>query len=105
MSIFVFWIQKDTTPAAPDAHWFTDGDFMKAMGFMESLRKDGHSHVCMSTELAGNAGKPGVDAVVDGKTPDGETYDWSKQGRAGKLTRAEKAANAVLKAMNEDPKP
>jgi hypothetical protein len=31
-----------------------------------------------------HVGKPGVDAVVDGKTPDGQDYDWSKAGRAGK---------------------
>jgi hypothetical protein len=32
-------------------------------------------------------GKPGVDAVVDGKTPDGHDYEWSKAGRAGKPRR------------------
>ncbi|OYX96529.1 MAG: hypothetical protein B7Y74_00955, partial [Novosphingobium sp. 35-62-5] len=34
--------------------------------------------------LKGSDGyQAGVDAVTDGKTPDGHDYDWSKAGRAG----------------------
>ena len=37
----------------------------------------------MASENTEHVGKQGVDAVVDGKTPDGQAYDWSKAGRAG----------------------
>lgn len=33
-----------------------------------------------TTEIVG---KFGVDSVVDGKTPDGVTYDWNKASRIG----------------------
>jgi hypothetical protein len=29
----------------------------------------------------------GVDSVVDGKTPDGVTYDWNKNSRIGRVKR------------------
>ena len=35
-------------------------------------------------------GKPGVDAVVNGHTPDGHVYEWSKAGRAGKPRKHDK---------------
>jgi hypothetical protein len=38
----------------------------------------------MASENAQSVGRPGVDAVVNGKTPDGHDYDWSKADRAGK---------------------
>jgi hypothetical protein len=44
----------------------------------------------MVAEDPRQVGKPGVDAVVDGKTPDGHDYEWSKTGRAGKPRRHDK---------------
>ena len=32
-------------------------------------------------------GKFGVDSVVDGKTPDGVTYDWNKASRIGRVKK------------------
>jgi len=33
------------------------------------------------------AGKFGVDSIVDGKCPDGVTYDWNKASRIGQTKR------------------
>jgi hypothetical protein len=44
----------------------------------------------MVAEDPSQVGKPGVDAVVDGKTPDGHDYEWSKAGRAGKSRKHDK---------------
>ena len=33
-------------------------------------------------------GRFGVDSVVDGKCPDGITYDWNKSARIGRVKRA-----------------
>ena len=33
-------------------------------------------------------GRFGVDSVVDGKCPDGITYDWNKSQRIGRVKRA-----------------
>jgi hypothetical protein len=32
-------------------------------------------------------GKFGVDSIVDGKCPDGVTYDWNKASRIGRVKR------------------
>jgi hypothetical protein len=44
----------------------------------------------MVAEDPSHIGKPGVDAVVDGKTPDGHDYEWSMAGRAGKSRKHDK---------------
>jgi hypothetical protein len=44
----------------------------------------------MVAEDPNQIGKPGVDAVVNGKTPDGQDYDGSKAVRAGKPRRHDK---------------
>lgn len=44
----------------------------------------------MVAEDPNQVGKPGVDAVAEGKTPDGHVYDWSKADRAGKPRRHDK---------------
>lgn len=58
-----------------------------ALTLLEDLRKQGMRHVCMSVENQDSVGKPGVDTIANGKTPDGEVYDWSKQHRAGATRR------------------
>lgn len=57
----------------------------EALGMTEMQRKAGRRFVTMASEDPNSVGKLGVDSVVDGKTPDGEVYDWSKAGRAGKM--------------------
>ena len=37
-----------------------------------------------TTEIVGHFG---VDSVVDGKTPDGITYDWNKASRIGRVKK------------------
>ena len=37
-----------------------------------------------TTEIVGMFG---VDSVVDGKTPDGVTYDWNKASRIGRVKK------------------
>ena len=88
MSIVVFYLRADGTPAKYD---YADKDFGLAMKEMESLRSQGMTHVCMSSQLEGQVGKPGVASIVDGKTPDGHDYDWTKQGRAGRMRAADYA--------------
>jgi hypothetical protein len=67
----------------------------------EILRKTGMRHVCISSELDEHIGKPGVSSVVDGKTPDGLPYEWSKAGRAGR-TRASDATKQTTATRNGD---
>jgi len=52
-----------------------------ALKLMEVKRKEGMRHVSMSVENSDSVGQPGVDSIVDGKTPDGHAYEWSKQHR------------------------
>lgn len=81
--IIIYYTDKS---AVACSERFEDIEFTQAMELMELLRRAGHSHVCMSCEFADSVGKPGVDSVHDGKTPDGELYTWSKQYRgAGPL--------------------
>jgi len=78
MSIAVFWIDE---VMEAQHQYFADADFVKALKVVEEKRKMGYEHVCMSTQLAGNIGKPGVSSVENGKTPDGHNYEWSKKHR------------------------
>ncbi|MEI8168359.1 MAG: hypothetical protein WCG50_01705 [Rhodoferax sp.] len=62
----------------------------KALELVKEKRNAGYSFVTMVAEDPNQVGKPGVDAVVNGKTPDGEDYEWSKAGRAGTPRRSDK---------------
>jgi hypothetical protein len=79
MSIVVFYLSKDEHQ--PRCERFKDDEYTLAMKVVADLRKLGEQHVSISLQLADNIGKPGVDAVTDGKTPDGHDYEWSKQHR------------------------
>ena len=65
-------------------------DLVQALQITKEKRDAGYTFVTMASENPQNVGKQGVDAVVDGKTPDGQDYDWSKAGRAGKPRRGDK---------------
>lgn len=90
----VYWMYDNIRPNA-----LQHADMNAAMAFMEGLRKravtDKFSAITMCSEMSNQVGKMGVDAVVDGKTPDGEVYDWSKAGRAGKMRHSERIAPPV----------
>lgn len=62
----------------------------RALDIVKEKRNAGYSFVTMVAEDPNHVGKPGVDAVVDGKTPDGQAYEWSKAGRAGLPRRHDK---------------
>ena len=55
-------------------------DMAYALKKVESLRKSSaNSAICIASENPNQVGKMGVDAVVDGKTPDGMEYTWMKR--------------------------
>jgi hypothetical protein len=55
-------------------------DMAAAMRKVEELRRSPvFSAICVAAENPNQVGKMGVDAVVDGKTPDGEAYTWVKR--------------------------
>lgn len=65
-------------------------DLVQALQITKDKRDAGYHFVTMVSENTQHVGKPGVDTIVDGKTPDGQDYDWSKAGRAGKPRRNDK---------------
>lgn len=87
MSICIFWLERDGNEDKHTAchREFTDKQIVPALTFCRDIRTQTDrpeiivSHVTMSTELSDMVGKAGVDAVVDGKTPDGVDYSWVKR--------------------------
>lgn len=79
----VFWFN-----AGPDCEFFEPSQMTEALARMAELRKiEGNQFVGFVSQDANRVGKDGVDSIVDGKTPDGQPYEWSKAGRAGKTRR------------------
>lgn len=87
MGIVVYWLEGESEAALPVCQCFGSKELTQALACAEERRRAGHRHVSISTELDGSVGRPGVSAVEGGRTPDGEPYDWSKAGRAGKVRR------------------
>ncbi|WP_312416767.1 hypothetical protein [Comamonas sp.] len=95
MGIVVFYLRnnaEDAEGVPPDwqPQWlaYSDQQMSEALAQCQRLRADPrHAHVVMSSELRDMVGQIGVAAVEDGRTPDGEHYDWSKAGRAGMSRR------------------
>lgn len=85
MSYVVYWLDCGDDGYAPEPvvghEEFTDLQMTEALAFMQRLRNAGMRHVTFSAENPNSVGKAGVDSVVDGKTPDGHDYEWSKQHR------------------------
>jgi hypothetical protein len=84
MSIIVYWIQPATSEMFPNmseprARSFRASELKEALDFCQQQRAAGLRHVSLSSENADSIGKPGVDSVVDGKTPDGHDYNWMKR--------------------------
>ena len=82
--IVIFYLRQD---GSPDTYEYADTNFPQAVTMMETLRKQGMTHVCMSTAFENQVGKPGVASVENGLTPDGQIYDWSKQHRGAGPTK------------------
>ena len=75
MTIFkVYWTED--FDKAYSANFDNLSDALRAT---ETLRKKNLKFVTMVSEDTGNIGKPGVDSVQDGRTPDGVEYSWTKR--------------------------
>ena len=78
----IYWTDEDNQAQGQVA-----AGLVQALQITKDKRDAGYSFVTMASENTQHVGKQGVDAVVDGKTPDGQAYDWSKAGRAGSPRR------------------
>lgn len=89
MSIVVYWLEPvpEGEPVDARCQTFADDELKAALDWVEARRRAGMAHVSLSTDFSHHVGRPGVAAVEDGKTPDGQAYEWSKAGRAGKPRR------------------
>ena len=81
----IYW-----TDNAQQVHGQETAEIVQALQIPKTKRDAGYTFVTMVSENPQHAGKPGVDTVVDGKTPDGEDYDWSKAGRAGRPRKSDR---------------
>ncbi|MDN4061337.1 hypothetical protein QPK31_24255 [Massilia sp. YIM B02769] len=75
----VYWTMVEETETTPHAQAFGTEEMVKAMGFMEALRKrqragEGVRFVTMCSEHPDVVGHPGVDVT-------GPEYDWKKRRR------------------------
>ncbi len=91
MSIVVYWLSHTGAEPAPHFQAFGDGELSKALALTAELNRQAPavSHVTSCGQPIDLVGKLGVDSIVDGKTPDGHNYDWSKAGRAGRVRAAD----------------
>jgi hypothetical protein len=81
----IYWIDENNRAHAEEA-----AEIAQALQITKDKRDAGYRFVTMASESSQNVGKQGVDTIVDGKTPDGHDYDWSKAGRAGRPRRNDK---------------
>lgn len=81
----IYWTGPHNEACSQDEELLT-----RALSIVKEKRDAGYAFVTMVAEDPRHVGKPGVDAVVDGKTPDGHAYEWSKAGRAGKPRKHDK---------------
>ena len=75
----VYWTVIEETDSRPHAQAFGTDEMVKAMGFMEELRKrqrsgEGVRFVTMCSEHPDLVGHPGVDVT-------GPDYNWKKRRR------------------------
>ena len=78
----IYW-----TDNAQQVHGQETAEIVQALQITKTKRDAGYTFVTMASENPQNVGKQGVDTVADGKTPDGQDYEWSKAGRAGRPRR------------------
>lgn len=81
----IYWTGANNEACSQNEELLTN-----ALEIIKEKRNAGYSFVTMVAEDPNQVGKPGVDAVVNGKTPDGQVYEWSKAGRAGKPRKHDK---------------
>jgi hypothetical protein len=76
-----------TDPVTNWSHAHDADTLSEALRYTEGFRKLGMTFVTMVSEDPNHVGKPGVDSVVDGRTPDGVAYTWNKASRIGQTKR------------------
>ena len=75
MTIFrVFWSDHCGSARSKEFE-----DMSEALRHTQLLRNESFRFVTMASEISEQVGKMGVDAVVDGKLPDGTDYTWKKR--------------------------
>jgi hypothetical protein len=81
MSIVIYYHTPDPggVDLFPAAEYLDMSEMSYALERMQVLRNLGRTFVTMCVENPNSVGKPGVDSVVDGKTPDGVNYTWKKR--------------------------
>jgi hypothetical protein len=90
MPIVVYWLDA---PGVAAHRELGDHELGAALKLAEQLRRDGKRHVSLSSELADSVGRPGVDAVQDGRLPDGGAYTFDKRHRgAGPAPSTDKSS-------------
>ncbi len=91
MSIVIFWLESQEQEGPRSLHRiFQDAELLASLEFFrETQKRPSVSHVVSCAEMAAMVGKRGVESVVNGKTPDGKDYDWSKSTRAGRFKEAD----------------
>lgn len=75
---------KSTFAYEPQSKEFPITELNEALKFCEELRsrrKQGSPvrHITYVCEHPDQVGESGVASIVDGKTPDGQIYDWKKR--------------------------
>jgi len=76
-----------TDPVTDWSHAHNADTLKEALQYTEGFRKLGMTFVVMVSEHPDSVGRPGVDSVVDGKTPDGVAYTWNKESRIGRTRK------------------
>ncbi len=68
-----------TDPNTDKAFSWDEHTLAGALSATELFRSKGMRFVTMTGENPNQVGKMGVDAVVDGRLPDGSNYTWMKR--------------------------
>lgn len=76
-----------TDPVSDTSHSHNVPTLSEALRYTEGFRKLGMTFVTMVSEHPDSVGRPGVDSVVNGKTPDGVEYTWNKASRIGRTRK------------------
>lgn len=78
----VYWSALVADEMKPFSKSF-DGDkaMVDALACVKEQRDAGSCFVTFVQENPNSVGKPGVDEVVGGMTPDGHAYEWTKKHR------------------------
>lgn len=97
----VFWVNTSTDELDVNSRLFNKFNSSDAMSDALKLMKDLRADPCnefvtMASQNSMSVGKPGVDSIVNGKTPDGHDYTWSKAGRAGRMKKSDYDGSKVF---------